>query len=389
MKRYFPLWALLGLFLLFAFPDVAMADNCGSLADCFSTQRAAVAATVGLGIFAVILSIGLDFIPVVGQVKGVIEAITGRDMITGEKLETWERAMNLVPFGLGKVSKIADIVDAGGDLGKGLRHTDDIDELVDAGRVGRAEHPTGRVPGDIGGTGSSHPRGGGRTDDDVGGGGSGRDTDIGSGSSRPHDDAADRPPAGNDTASSGGGGGSKPPRDNGGGHGSRGDDGDGPGKPGDDGGSGGRDGDGDGDKPGDGGKDNAADEAAKREQERLKQEMRDSPSSDRWGTLDDGTNQGVKHFADYWERYPERIPSLATRLGVDPADFENTVEGFKNFTAQAERVASSDMVREVNGKTIHYLEGAANPKKGIVVIIKDGKFQSMMPSDPKSFNKLQ
>ena len=232
MKRYFPLWALLGLFLIFAFPDVALADNCGSLTDCFSTQRAAVAATVGLGIFAAILSIGLDFVPVVGQVKGVIEAITGRDMITGEKLETWERAMNLVPFGaIGKVGKLGDILDAGVDLSKGLRHTDDVDELVDAGRAGRADFPTGGLRDDIGGTGSGHPRDGGRTDDDVVGGG--RDTDAGSGGGRSHDDASDRPPAFNDPAGSGTGGGSKPPRDNGSGHGNRGDDGDSPVNPND------------------------------------------------------------------------------------------------------------------------------------------------------------
>jgi hypothetical protein len=383
MNRYSPFWILSGLFLFFTFPDVALADNCGSLSDCFNTQRAAVAATVGLGIFATLLSIGLNFVPVVGQVKGIIEAITGKDLITGEKLETWERAMNLVPFGaIGKLGKLGDIMDAGGDLGKGLRHADDADELVDAGKAGRTDLPSRGARDDIDGAGTGRPRESEQPDVDAGGG-----------PKRPHDDAPERTPAENDPAGSGAGGGSKPPHDNGSGHGNRGDDGDGPDKPGDEGGSGNRDGDGDGprdaDKPNDNGKDDAADEAAQKERERLKQEMKESPSSDRWGTLDDGTNQGVKHFADYWEKYPDRIPSLAKRLGVDPADFENSVQGFKNFTAQAERVASSDMVREVNGKTIHYLEGAANPKKGIVVIIKDGKFQSMMPSDPKSFAKLQ
>lgn len=385
MNRYSPLWALIGLFLYFAFPDVALADNCGSLTDCFNTQRAAVAATVGLGIFATLLSIGLNFVPVVGQVKGIIEAITGKDLITGDKLETWERAMNLVPFGaIGKVGKLGDILDAGGDLGKGLRHTDDVEGLVDAGRTGGRAEGALRNGDDIGGAGSGHPRGSSEPDVDAGGG-----------PRRSQGDAPERPPAESDIAGSGAGGGSKPPHDNGNGHGNRGDDGDGPDKPGDEGGSGKRDDDGDSDGAGDADKskdskkDDAGDEAAQSERERLRQEMKESPSSDRWGTLDDGTNQGVKHFADYWEKYPERIPSLATRLGVDPADFENSVDGFKNFTAQAERVAASDMVKEVNGKTIHYLEGAANPKKGIVVIIKDGKFQSMMPSDPKSFGKLQ
>ena len=35
------------------------------------------------------------------------------------------------------------------------------------------------------------------------------------------------------------------------------------------------------------------------------------------------------------------------------------------------------------------IDGVANPKKGVVVIVKDVKIQSMMPSDFKSFNKLQ
>jgi hypothetical protein len=60
-----------------------------------------------------------------------------------------------------------------------------------------------------------------------------------------------------------------------------------------------------------------------------------------WGTLADGTNQGVKHFNYYWELYPERIPSLAKRLGVDPNDFANTVQGFENFTNSAKNVIAN------------------------------------------------
>jgi len=121
--------------------------------------------------------------------------------------------------------------------------------------------------------------------------------------------------------------------------------------------------------------------------------MLKSESSKKWGILDDGTNQGVKHFADYWERYPERIPSLEQRLGVNVGDFSNSLEGFENFTKQAERViddaVANGNVRNINGKSIYYMDGIANPKKGVVVIVKDGKIQSMMPSDFKSFNKLQ
>ena len=69
--------------------------------------------------------------------------------------------------------------------------------------------------------------------------------------------------------------------------------------------------------------------------------------------------------------------------------FENTVDGFNNFTEQVLRVKNNGILREVNGKQIYYLEGVTKSKKGVVVIFKDGKIQSMMPSDIKSFNKLQ
>ncbi len=111
------------------------------------------------------------------------------------------------------------------------------------------------------------------------------------------------------------------------------------------------------------------------------------------GVLDDGTNQGVKHFYDYWQKYPERIPSLEKRLGVKEGSFNNSLEGFVNFTTQAERViteaTSVGNIRNVNGKTIYYIDGADKPKKGVVVIVRDGKIQSMMPSDSKTFNKMQ
>ena len=116
--------------------------------------------------------------------------------------------------------------------------------------------------------------------------------------------------------------------------------------------------------------------------------MLKSPYANLWGVLEDGTNQGVKHFADYWEKYKERIPSLAKRLGVEVSDFENTVEGFENFTRQAERVIKNGQSRNLQGKVIYYIDGAEKPKKGVVVIVVDGKIQSMMPSDPKSFQKM-
>nr|WP_301290465.1 RHS repeat-associated core domain-containing protein [Paenibacillus sp. 1781tsa1] len=67
----------------------------------------------------------LDFTPVVGNVKGIIEAITGRDLVTGEKLAWYERGLSVL-----------------GPLGKGLNKTTSLlkfaDEATDAAKtVGR------------------------------------------------------------------------------------------------------------------------------------------------------------------------------------------------------------------------------------------------------------
>ncbi|MFD0598974.1 pre-toxin TG domain-containing protein [Catellatospora coxensis] len=88
-------------------PGAAYADNCGSMSDCYYTARAALAALVGLSVlFGVLLSIGLDFVPVVGTVKGVIEAITGKDLITGQELAWWERLLGIVPV-VGGIAGVA------------------------------------------------------------------------------------------------------------------------------------------------------------------------------------------------------------------------------------------------------------------------------------------
>ena len=43
-----------------------------------------------------VISAGLDFIPVVGNAKALVEAVIGRDPITGRKLESWERGAKAV-----------------------------------------------------------------------------------------------------------------------------------------------------------------------------------------------------------------------------------------------------------------------------------------------------
>lgn len=132
---------------------------------------------------------------------------------------------------------------------------------------------------------------------------------------------------------------------------------------------------------------------AQRVSETIKNLICESDAAKKWGILNDGTNQGVKHFSDYWEQYPDRIPTLEQRLGVQEGTFNNSLDGFNNFTMQAERViseaTSAGNVRAINGKMIYYVESVVNPKKGVIVIVSDGKIQSMMPSNLKSFNKMQ
>jgi hypothetical protein len=67
---------------------------------------------------AVATSMGLDFVPVVGDVKGVAEAATGRDLITGEELGDWRW------FGLLGLVGLAELATA--------RH---VDEAADAARL--------------------------------------------------------------------------------------------------------------------------------------------------------------------------------------------------------------------------------------------------------------
>ncbi|HEX6684218.1 MAG TPA: pre-toxin TG domain-containing protein [Candidatus Limnocylindrales bacterium] len=111
-------------------PDAAFADNCGSLSDCYLTARAALAALAGLAIlFGVLLSVALDFVPVVGTVKGVIEAVTGRDLITGQELAWWERLLGIVPI----------VGGAAGVIGAASRGSRAVDLFSASGRLSSAD----------------------------------------------------------------------------------------------------------------------------------------------------------------------------------------------------------------------------------------------------------
>ncbi|HCT76956.1 MAG TPA: hypothetical protein DGT23_10275 [Micromonosporaceae bacterium] len=126
-------------------PGIAGADNCGSMSDCYYTARAALAALVGLSVlFGVLLSMALDFVPVVGTVKGIIEAITGKDLITGQELAWWERLLGVVPVlggltALAAISKISRAADDIADVGRGVdKAADAVDAARDAEKAAEA-----------------------------------------------------------------------------------------------------------------------------------------------------------------------------------------------------------------------------------------------------------
>lgn len=105
--------------------------------------------------------------------------------------------------------------------------------------------------------------------------------------------------------------------------------------------------------------------------------------------------KNTRKDSDYWKIGKDNaIISfiLEKRLGVSKGTFENSPEGFKNFTEQAERVVKeakkNKNVRDVNGKSFYYIDGADKIKKGVTVVVEDGKLQSIMPSNIKSFYKL-
>lgn len=122
-----------GLILLI-FPTVVFADNCSGLRDCFNSARSALAASAGLGIFLVLLSTGLDFIPIVGDIKGAIEGLIGENIFTGEKLAGWERGLGAIPF-LGRFAKLGKIAKAADRIADLAKAADRVDDLADAAKA--------------------------------------------------------------------------------------------------------------------------------------------------------------------------------------------------------------------------------------------------------------
>lgn len=124
----------------------------------------------------------------------------------------------------------------------------------------------------------------------------------------------------------------------------------------------------------------------------IRNRIQNSRQAQLWGNSFDHVNQGVRHFCDYWDWYPNRIPAIAERLG-QPGSFSYSLEGFMNFTSAAQNVIreaqGSGTCKVKNGKGIYYAAGRVNPDKGVIVIRVGGRLQSMMPADRHSFERME
>ncbi len=138
MKKSTLVLLVFSVVLLF-YSEPAIAHNCSGLQDCYQQSKLAALAAA---LIALLLSLLLDFSPI-GYWKGLLEAITGRDILTGDKLAWWQRALNLVPGGKG-ARTAAKAVDDVSDIAKA------VNKVSDAAKVGEEIGDTAKAAGKMG-----------------------------------------------------------------------------------------------------------------------------------------------------------------------------------------------------------------------------------------------
>ncbi len=79
-----------------------------------------------------VVSTILNLTPGVGTAKGIAEAISGEDAVTGEKLAWWERGLGILPV----VGGIAKGLKSGVAVGKGLKTLDAVENIIESGAKG-------------------------------------------------------------------------------------------------------------------------------------------------------------------------------------------------------------------------------------------------------------
>jgi RHS repeat-associated protein len=77
--------------------------------------------------FGTVISIGLDFVPLIGDAKGYIESAIGKDLLTGEKLSPLERGLSAAPFVGSKAKALLKL----SKLLKGKKAAKHADEVIE------------------------------------------------------------------------------------------------------------------------------------------------------------------------------------------------------------------------------------------------------------------
>ena len=92
--------------------QVASATDCAELTDCLANDvRGSIAALVGVALLIGLIAAPEIFGPIV-LAKGIAEAVTGKDLLTGQPLDWTDRALGVLPvFGtLGQEARTAETV---------------------------------------------------------------------------------------------------------------------------------------------------------------------------------------------------------------------------------------------------------------------------------------
>jgi hypothetical protein len=83
-----------------------------------------------------VISAALNFVPFIGTAKGVVEAVTGEDLLTGDELSAGERALGILPIG-GALAKgasaatdVASIIVRGSDAVNAAERADELADIA-------------------------------------------------------------------------------------------------------------------------------------------------------------------------------------------------------------------------------------------------------------------
>lgn len=111
----------------------ALADNCGTFTDCFNQSNAAAEAGFGLTLLSGLFLLA-EF-TVAGDVRAFGEAVSGRDLLTGEQLSGFDRfvaggSVVFFPLDFLRVARRGgDVLRLGDDLVGLGRHGDDVTDI--------------------------------------------------------------------------------------------------------------------------------------------------------------------------------------------------------------------------------------------------------------------